>query len=518
MSAEAAILSEQFILCRDPEHVPAGWPTQVAASWRLAHHPSLPVVRIVNHRDDLVGWILGYAVDDEGVLLEGGVTVTAPVDTTDELEQWVYLHAGRFAVVVVTEAFERVYLDAAGSLSMVYSEAVACAASTPAVVPLTSETEELVEEMELVGIPGVGMYPLHLTPRRNVLRLLPNHFLDLRTWSAERHWPATVELRARETAEVVSTVVDRVRLVIAALVEKRPVLQRLTAGRDSRMLLACSRPFADRITFFTAEHLRSDETSWLDCTVAARMSKDLGLRYVRLPRRRPTPGELKEWQLRTGWSVGEEKGRQAYATFKGLPAGHADLVAMCGELGRAEHWPEQLPDFWTPRPGTPHFARDQLLEFFMNLYFPASVARHPRSESTVAEWLDATRSYDMYFVHDLFYIEQRLGTWGGVFPYAFAVDGRFLLFPFSDRRAFEAMMSLPVEARLADEMTQLLIEQEWPELLSYPFNRPQGLRQLKSAQFRALRFSARTGQRLRHPIRSTRRIAARLRRRVTAAP
>jgi hypothetical protein len=128
-------------------------------------------------------------------------------------------------------------------------------------------------------------------------------------------------------------------------------------------------------------------------------------------------------------------------------------------------------------------------------------------------WLDAMKSYDHYFIHDLFYIEQRLGTWGGVFPYAYAIDGRFQLFPFSDRRAFEAMMSVSRAARLGDEMTQMLIEREWPELLSYSFNRPQGLQRLKAGRFRALRFSARARQAARHPVRSTRRIVARTRRR-----
>ena len=515
MPTDSAALPEQFVLCRDPAHVPAGWPTEVISDWCLGHHPSLPVVRIVDQLGRPAGWLIGHAIDDDGVLLKGGETVTAPVASTHELETWIYLHAGRFAAIVLTQSFERFYLDVAGSLSMVYSEVLTCVASTTSVLPRSAETEDLVEDMQLVGIPGVGMYPLHLTQRRNVLRLLPNHVLDLRTWGVQRHWPAPPALPVRNTAEVVSTVVDRTRLVIGALAERWPVLQRLTAGRDSRMLLACARPFTDRITFFTAEHLRSDETSWVDCVTASRMARDLHLRYLRLARRPAVPADLDEWQFRTGWSVGEEKGRQACTTFKSLPPGHVDLVAMCGELGRAEHWPEQLPDFWSPRPGTTEFARDQLLEFIMALYFPPNVARHPRSEATVAEWLETTQSYDLYTAHDLFYIEQRLGTWGGVFPYAYAIEGRFQLFPFADRRIFEAMMSLPTDTRLRDEMTQMLIEREWPELLAYPFNQPQGLQRLKAIRFRALRFSARAHRAARHPLRSTRRIVARIRRRIT---
>jgi hypothetical protein len=509
MVGDRSALPEQFILCRDPRHVPGGWPTHVAKEWTLGHHPSLPVVQLSDRDGSAAGWLVGYAIDDGGVLLEHGDTAVTPA-TLDEVEAWVYLHGGRFAVIVVTALGERLYLDPSGSLSAVYCPALECVASTTSLIPRNEDTQEIAEDMRAVGIPGVGMYPLHLTPRRNVWRLVPNHFLDLGSWETKRHWPRT-ELPERDIGDVVSTVVDRVRLSISGLVEKLPALVRLTAGRDSRMLLACARPYLDRITLFTAEHLKSDETSWLDCAIASRISHDLRLRHVRLSRRPPTRHDLDEWLFRTGWSVGEEKGRQAVTTFKSLPPGHVDLVALCGELSRAEHWPEQLPDFWTPHPGETEFRRDQLVDFFMNLYFPLNGGRHPRSLSVIEAWLESVEPCGLYFAHDLFYIEQRLGTWGGVYPYGFSADGRFQLFPFSHREIFEAMMSLPTEVRLADGFTRALIESSWPELLEYPFNRPHGLQRLKATHFRALRFSARARRAASDPVRSTRRMVERLR-------
>ncbi len=512
---DRSALPEQFILCRDRDQIPEDWPRNAVQQWWLGHHPSLPVVQLSDGDGNPVGWLLGYAVDDGGTLLEGGHTATVPCATTDELEDWIYLNGGRFATIVVTPFLERVYLDPCGSLSAVYCSSLECVASTTTLVPRDGDTREIAEHMSAVGIPRDGMYPLHRTPRKNVLRLLPNHFLDLGTWEAERHWPKTSRFAVRDTADVVSSVVDRVRLNISGLMDAWPVLLRLTAGRDSRMLLACARPFADRITFFTAEHERSDERSWLDCSTGSRVAKDLGLRYVRLSHRRPRPEDLDEWLVRTGWSVGEERGWQACTTFKSLPPGHADLVGMCGELGRAEHWPEQLPAFWTPHAGQSEFGRDQLLDFFLIFYGGGRPLPHPQSRSTIAEWLESMQTYDLHLVFDLFEIEQRLGTWGGVFPYGFAHDGRFQLFPFSHRQIFEALLSLPISVRLNDDLTHLLIESEWPALLAYPFNRPRRLQRIKTAQFRALRFSGRARRAARHPMRSARRIVARIRRHVT---
>lgn len=378
-----------------------------------------------------------------------GQTVTVPFAATDELGDDLsprrpLRRDGGHA------AFARVYLDPCGSLSPVYCSILVCVASTTSLVPRDGDTEDIAEHMSAVGIPRDGMYPLHLTPRKNVLRLLRNHFLDLGTWEAERLWPKASTFAVRDTADVVSSVEDRVRLTWANSCTPGLCSFRLTAGRDSRMLLACARPFADQITFLTAEHERSDEVSWLDCSTGSPIAKDLGLRYVRLSHRRARPEDLNEWLVRTGWSVGEERGWRACTTFKSLPPGHADLVGMCGELGRAEHC-RRFPDFWTRHAGQSEFGRSDLLGFLLNFWFRGG--RHPQSRSTIAQWLESVQSFDLRLVLDLFEIEQRLGTWGGVFPYGFANDGRFQLFPFSHRQTFEALLSLPKSVRLNDDLT-----------------------------------------------------------------
>jgi hypothetical protein len=249
-------LHDQFILCRDRGQIPDVWLIHRVGQWWLGHHPSLPVVRLSDEVGSPLGWLLGWAVDDRGKLEEADETAAVSFATADELEDWIYLHGGRFVAIVVGSPLARVYLDPCGSLSVVYCAALEC--------------------------------------------------------------------------EVVSTVADRIRLTIGGVLDEWPVLLRLTAGRDSRMLLACARPFADRITFFTAEHERSDKVSWLDCSTGSRIAGDLGLSYMRLKRRPPRQEDLDEWLFRTGWSIGEERGRRALTTYQSLPPGHVDLIGLCG--------------------------------------------------------------------------------------------------------------------------------------------------------------------------------------------
>jgi hypothetical protein len=182
-------LHDQFIPCRDRGQIPDEWLIHRVGQRWLGHHPSLPVVRLSDEVGFPLGWLLGWAVDDRGKLREADETAAVSFATADELEHWIYLHGGRFVAIVVRSPLARVYLDPCGSLSVVYCAALECVASTTTVVPRVADTADLVEETRLVGIPGYGLYPLQLMPRKNVLRLVPNHFLDLERWQAVRHWP-----------------------------------------------------------------------------------------------------------------------------------------------------------------------------------------------------------------------------------------------------------------------------------------------------------------------------------------
>jgi hypothetical protein len=442
------------------------------------------------------GWLLGYAVDANGVLVDSE-TVTVPLKREAEWEDWLYEHGGRYAALVVTTSSTRVYLDPCGSLSLVYCSVLECVGSTPSMIPNEGETGEFTEFVRMVPIPYDAMFPLAVTPRKNVARLLPNHFLDLDTWQAVRHWPRTDAFPARGPAEVAEQIVERVQLNLGGVVAKRPALLRLTAGFDSRMLLACARPWVERMTVFTAQHEPSDERSWLDCSTASRLARAFDLRYVRIARRPARRADLEDWLFRTGRSVGEHTGWLAASTFKGLPPGHVDLVALAGEIARGFYW---TPEDAAAKP----LDADRLLSY-------VAAREHPQSRQVVQAWLDAAPFRDSLLVLDLFYIEQRLGCWGGVFPYAYAHDGRFQFFPLSHRAIIEAMLSLPTPPRGTHELAREVIRREWPELLSYPFNRAHGLQRVGTHWFKMRRVSTRAIRAARHPVRSSRRVVGMVR-------
>ncbi len=113
-----------------------------------------------------IGWLLGYAINGKGVLLDSEtVTVSVRNDAAvvpTEFEHWIYDHGGRFIVVLITETLLRVYLDPCGYLlSAIYCPILESAASTVSVIHRNGETEDLTDLARLVGVPASSMYPLN---------------------------------------------------------------------------------------------------------------------------------------------------------------------------------------------------------------------------------------------------------------------------------------------------------------------------------------------------------------------
>ena len=84
-------------------------------------------------------------------------------------------------------------------------------------------------------------------------------------------------------------------------------------------------------------------------------------------------------------------------------------------------------------------------------------------------------------------MEQRLGCWGGIWPYAQSGDPGFIIFPMCHRDVIERMLTLPTQYRRSGALMQDVIKREWPELLDWPFSEPIGFMHLMLAARRTQR-------------------------------
>src|SRR5690606_10012170 len=86
------------------------------------------------------------------------------------------------------------------------------------------------------------------TPYQNITRLKPNHYVDLESGTAHRYFPVkkiqtdSLENVVEKTCRILPGIID------AICHRKENILIALTAGWDSRMLLASSRKHINQIT------------------------------------------------------------------------------------------------------------------------------------------------------------------------------------------------------------------------------------------------------------------------------
>jgi len=300
-----------------------------------------------------------------------------------------------------------------------------------------------------------------LTPDLRVCRLIPNHFLDLTTFQCVRYWPApatsAVFGSVREPAGVVSALATRLRENVEILARSGPLHLSLTAGRDSRMVLAASRRFMSQIECYTFRLAGAQ----LDLRIARVIARRFRFRHYAVAWVEPSAQDQQEWQERTGRCVGGSAWHLA-STLKQLQGSAIRTSGLCGEVGRSYYW--RVADL-ERRSLSPE-------EVVSRLHLPATTRLHAQAEA----WLVKLPLNEVPHVLDLLYMEQRLGCWAG--PKQYGQPGIRSVPPLCDRRLFELMLSLPCEYRFAQRLAPDLIAHLWPELLRVPFNRDTGLRRV----------------------------------------
>lgn len=464
-------LCDQFVLATSVD-VPDGWVDRYLGGWHLVHHPTLPVIAIHDGSGGdagmQVGWLVGYPITIEGALLADGATCTLsgdPADLADEL-------GGRFLVIMAGER-PAIYPDAVGSYSAVYCPSLRIAASTSALIPYESTTTDRHDLIDQLGLPwNSGTFPFGMTSRHGVERLLPNHHLDLCTWTTLRHGPRPRyergELDVEETAERLGSIVRR---QIDAIMDHSPCYLPLTAGSDSRLLLACAGHRRDELALYTADI--ADLGGATDVATAAAIADRFGLRHQRVPMVRPTAADVDRWLYRTGCSVGEPRGMSASATYSTLDRSRARLNGQIGDFARNVYrLPDDREDTRLSVERIALQAASQHHVDWRTAVRPSKVrfALTPEVLARAERWLEGVDESDALRVLDLAYIEKALAAWAGVWVYAEYFGPGFTIFPMCHSEVTALIMGLPDDVRRDETFNRTVIAQRWPELLDVPVN------------------------------------------------
>ncbi|MEM9342239.1 MAG: hypothetical protein AAGA87_04280 [Pseudomonadota bacterium] len=388
------------------------------------------------------GEVIGFPIDlaGGGLLADGATLDVANVDAVYERL------AGRFIIVADT----KLYLDGGGQIPCVFDPVAKVAGASPHSLLDDAAYGARFDQalFDRMGIDGHGYLPAGLTAHEGIARLLPNHVLDLATFTTNRCWGGTSDDGDPEAA--IQTIIDAVRAQLDCLLAGPDALvQALTAGRETRMLLGCAKPYLDRMSLVTV----GAPTASADTVMARRIAAKEGLSHRFLPVQRASPEVREAYLARNGHTIADTNS-WTHPSVRPLADAHVFVGGSGGETGRGFFWRND------DRPDTVLTAVDMVRR--------AKLPEEARLVAAYQTWLDGLPEVDSLRALDLAYIEHRMGPWGGA---QFPSDPTLIRFaPLVTRPILRAMLSLPADWKRTERMADAVIARTWPELAEYPFN------------------------------------------------
>ncbi len=294
-----------------------------------------------------------------------------------------------------------------------------------------------------------------VTAHDGVFRLLPNFYLDLASWTTHRFWPKTEGFRldyslARAVAEAAPALAG---FTEAAAREMRLGVT-MTAGFDSRGLIAATRYVADQVEYFTF----GAPNESVDQVMAVKISAKLGLRHKLVGVVQSSAAEKAEWDRLVG-DVVREAGRDFFPTL-GTLSYDAILTGMFGETGRCYLYRHgHNTETVNAEPATAEFVLSRL-----------TLPKDSEILENVDAWLAPIIGLPRSAVLDLAYNELRVGSWGmAQAPVQKAM--RLSLMPFAQRSVQNAFMRVEPLEKGTSALFNALLAALWPETLQFPINK-----------------------------------------------
>jgi hypothetical protein len=455
----------QFLLTRVAVNGLPHWSTRRVGPYYLYSHPDLEVESVSTPDREVV--LLGYVFDarsrDKSNIdilrdLHSGAADFRQVLTA------LKPMAGRYVLLFRDSDGVKVVQDALSLREVYYSneDNASVCASQPTLLSEFSEPR-----LERSKNPEVlEFYHHHMRHVRNgrlwvgdgclfdgIRHLLPNHYLDLERRAVSRYWPDTA-WGLRGLDDTVTKACEFLQGMMEAITNRHRVMIAVTAGTDSRTLLAASRAITDRVYYFVnqSSHLTPRSS---DIRVPVSMFRKIGVPFhVHTVEQDVDPEFRKAFYASTFFA----SDRLLPAIYNIYYRQHSEKVNVLGvgEVGRA---------LWGKAP-----RRLDAYYLAYSLGYARSTYARKECDKWLAEVLPAARSHGID-VMSLLLWEQLLGNWGAVgnSESDIAIEE---FDPYDSHYMYETLLGID-EAAIGGDRQRLfreMIRRMWPTLLEFPIN------------------------------------------------
>ena len=288
-------------------------------------------------------------------------------------------------------------------------------------------------------------------------KLLPNHYLDLNKKEVRR-----TPLYSPQQLSSEDDIIDFVSLMLkgtfVSLANRYKLIQALTAGLDSRILLAASKEFTEQIQFYVFHH-NDNPPDPPNVWVSQSLAQQLKLNYKSIKPDELRPEFLNEYKKEHVIPTVLTKTThiQYFYDYYNDPNiininGNGSAMAKC-------HYG------YTNEPITL-----EMLLFFSGHHVSQNAFVRQELEAWLSDVSQYAEEYEIPLL-DLFYWEQRMGNWGAfqLFEKDIAIEE---ICPFNNRSIHTSLLKVKHSRRSSPDYKffRKLLQSLWPETLSEPIN------------------------------------------------
>lgn len=461
-SLERVLYRNQFILgpCFIDEFV--SWEkAKIRESICLMTHPDLNVYQVNQGNQSLT--LIGYILDPDNPDasdIDITTSLMREISDFDRLLERSFKYGGRWILIVDDGKQIRLFHDAVGLRQVFYTDPnyaseVWCA-SQPGMI---AERLKLGMDSRAINFINASRqrdaeywWPGDSCPYKEIRHLPPNHYLSLDTGSSCRYWPNS-PLEKLPLEEVVGRTAKTLQGLMESISKRYVLAVALTAGWDSRLVLAASREIRNKVHYVTVRQLGMP-ANHADIMVPSLLVSKFELKYdiIEAP-----PAMDSEFMTIFNKNVPfphEKWGPDAQAIMKYNSQSRVVITGSASETARFFYG--QVPNGQI----TPQYLSSRAMgnDLFATQSFE--------------KWLVGTKDVFNYNLLDLFYWEQRCGNWLAMCQLEFDIAWKDIFTPFNCRELLVNMLAVDGKYRKAPkyELYRQVMLRLWPEVLSAPIN------------------------------------------------
>ncbi len=458
----------QFIL--GPKHANFhNWSHVNLSGFCISTHPDLECIQ--ESAGDIQLTLIGYMLnpyqieaDNRTILKE----ILSNLRDKNDLFERVYPYGGRW-VIIYKDRYDAILLHDFSGLRQVYytTDATLWCGSQPEIIAQHTHSEKNNEiNQELLNAGVFEIWANHFWPGdgslyHNIKRLLPNHYLDLNRRTVQRYWPCR-ERKAVSLEQGVETCSSILKNLIKSAAKRFPLAQSITAGWDSRLILAASRECFDDILYYT--YIRRNLNKFSpDIRIPEKILKKYKRQLIRVHLRKEVDKALQ-------------------AVFeKNTSISHLNVLYDADALLRLK---ERLKtDFVTINGNISETARCFYYDPATNMDIEpgtmagmVNMAGSQYAKVEFGKWLQNARPIIEgchYHILDFFYLEQKIGGWFSSLRTEYDIAEEVFA-PYNCRLLLDTMLSIDNVYRQKKNPAfyKKMIKVLWPEVMAFPVNPP----------------------------------------------